>query len=113
MLDFTAAERCRELVELGPQAYRRALGEAVYVTAVEETETATNTLDNRLSLNTRTHNDYKISGGKHDVVTEQLLSRCSRSWRQKESRVERRAKSRKESRVEGLVKRQRRVENRV
>jgi len=37
-------------------------------------ETATNTLDNSLSLNT--HTDYdKISGGKHDVVIEQLLSR--------------------------------------
>jgi len=63
MSDFTA-ERCRELVELGPQAYRRALGEAVYVSAVEET--AMNTLDNSLSLNT--HTVYKISGGKHDVV---------------------------------------------
>ena len=70
MSDFTA-ERCRELVELGPQAYRRALGEAVCVSAVEET--ATNTLDNSLSLNT--HTDYKISGGKHEDVIEQLLRR--------------------------------------
>jgi len=43
----------------------------VYVSAVEET--ATNTLDNSLSLNT--HTDYKISDDKHDVVIEQLLSR--------------------------------------
>jgi len=70
MSDFTA-ERRRELVELGPQAYRRALGEVVYVSAVEET--ATNTLDNSLSLNTDTN--YKISGCKHDFVIEQLLSR--------------------------------------
>ena len=48
MSDFTA-ERCRELVELGPQAYQRALGEAVCVSVVEET--ATNTLDNSSSLN--------------------------------------------------------------
>jgi len=36
-------------------------------------KTATNTLDNSVSLNT--HTDYKISGGKRDVVIEQLLSR--------------------------------------
>jgi len=30
MPDFTAERCCRELVELGPQAYRRAHGEAVY-----------------------------------------------------------------------------------
>jgi len=63
------AERFRKLVELGPQAYRRALSEAVYVSALEET--ATNTLDNNslYSLSLNTHTDYnKISGGKHDVV---------------------------------------------
>jgi len=70
MSDFTA-ERCRELVELGPQANRRALGEELGVSAVEET--AANTLDNSLLLNT--HTDYEISGGKHEDVIEQLLSR--------------------------------------
>jgi len=43
----------------------------VYVSSVEET--ATNRLDNSLSLNT--HTDYKISGGEHNVVIVQLLSR--------------------------------------
>jgi len=57
---------------VNPHAYRRALGEAVFVSAVEEI--ATYTLDTSLSLNT--HTDYKMSDGKHDVVTEQLLSRC-------------------------------------
>jgi len=113
MSDLTA-ECCRELIELGPQAYRRALGEAVHVSAVEET--ATNTLDNNLLLDT--HTDYKMSGGKHDVVIEQLLSRvkplieAKRELRIEASRESSRESNRDSSR-EASRERERRAERRM
>ena len=64
-------ERCAELLAAGPAAYRRVLGTASYVQAVEET--STNTLDQGLTLNT--HTAYTTSGGKHDAVISQLAQR--------------------------------------
>ena len=70
-LTVFTADRCRELVDAGPTAMRRALARGVYVSDVEETSTTT--LDEALTLNT--HTSYTTAGGKHVAIIEELAER--------------------------------------